>query len=84
VPEQEGLLVGSFAAGREDVTEAPKCRECSALLTRENTGGYLKGVPDVCKQCHEDALWEAFKKFDTYEEFYQDTRTDQPVNEGEE
>jgi hypothetical protein len=71
MPEQEGLLAGSFAAGCEDVTEAPKCRECSALLTRENTGGYRNGVPDICKRCDEDALYEAFKRFEKYEDFIQ-------------
>jgi len=42
-------------------TKSPfECRSCCIELTRENTGGYCSGRPDICKDCEESAYLRAF------------------------
>ena len=36
------------------------CRSCAVELTRENTGGYRAGHPDVCKACEASAYNRAY------------------------
>ena len=49
-----------------------KCRDCSGVLTRENTGTYQEGRPHACKECeraHEQFVYEQFLKHESYDDF---------------